>query len=188
MNLPCFSRSQIGVTILLSAGILFLYAWRANFWRGYSWPEAPPRSLVFVEVTGEVTHPCIYTFSHPPTLLEALRTAGGPASAAPASQTLASGSRVEIDKDGRCHVSRMAGARLLTLGLAIDLNHATPEDLEALPGIGPVLAGRIVAHRQKHGPFRHVDDLQQVPGIGPKNLEQIRPYLTVDSLKVPAER
>lgn len=141
-----------------------------------------------MEVIGEVAHPGVYTFSHPPTLLEALKTAGGPASAAPASQTLASGSRVEIDKDGRCQVSRMAGARLLTLGLAIDLNHASPEDLEALPGIGPVLAGRVVAHRQKHGPFRRIEDLQQVPGIGPKNLEQLRPYLTVESLKVPAER
>jgi competence protein ComEA len=52
-------------------------------------------------------------------------------------------------------------------GGKIDLNAATAADLDALPGIGPVLAQRIVDHRAQHGPFRSVDDLDDVPGIGP---------------------
>jgi|UniRef100_A0A7C3WQ51 competence protein ComEA len=180
MSLPCFSRSQIGVTLLLSLGIWFLYAWRANFWLSPSPAGVSRQNPVFIEVTGEVSRPGVYEFSEPPTLLAVLNQAGGPAPAGLGNPTLASGSRVEIDRTGRGQISRMAGAQLLTLGLPIDLNAATQADLEALPGIGPVLAGRIIAHRQSRGPFRRIEDLQQVPGIGPKNLEQIKPYLALN--------
>ncbi len=185
MNLPYFSRSQTGTILLLGAALFFLYAWRANFWLTPSPSDAPPQNLFFVEVAGAVSKPGVYAFSSPPTLPAVLDRAGGPALAAAAHQILASGSRVEIDKDGRCRVGRMAGARLLTLGLAVDLNTASEEDLEALPGIGPALAGRIVAYRRAHGPFRRMEDLLQVSGIGPQNLEKIKPYLSLNGLKEP---
>jgi len=50
----------------------------------------------------------------------------------------------------------------------VDLNRATAAELDALPGIGPVLARRIVEHRERFGPYRRVQDLLDVPGIGPK--------------------
>ncbi len=62
---------------------------------------------------------------------------------------------------------------------AVDLNRATAEDLETLPGIGPVLAERIVAHRRHAGPFERVEDLRSVKGIGKKTLEKIRPMVNV---------
>jgi competence protein ComEA len=52
-------------------------------------------------------------------------------------------------------------------GGVLDLNTATVADLDALPGIGPVLAQRIVDHRTAHGPFTSVDQLDDVSGIGP---------------------
>ena len=61
----------------------------------------------------------------------------------------------------------------------IDINQATAEDFQKLPGIGPGLAGRIVAYRKKHGPFRRVEDLLVVRGIGHKKWKAIRPYLKV---------
>lgn len=61
----------------------------------------------------------------------------------------------------------------------VDLNDGTLAELEHLPGIGPVLAGRIVAYRTSHGAFRHIDDLALVPGIGKKRLEQLRPLVGV---------
>jgi competence protein ComEA len=179
MNLPSFNRSQTGVIILLAAALLLLHAWRADFWMAPSPSPAPPQNLVFVEITGAVSRPGVHAFPHPPTLLEALKTAGGAPIAVPANPTLASGSLIDIDQAGRYRLGRMASPRLLTLGLAINLNAATQEDLEALPGIGPVLAERIIAHRITHGPFRRIEDLQGVSGIGPKNLEHIRPYLTL---------
>jgi competence protein ComEA len=50
----------------------------------------------------------------------------------------------------------------------IDINRAGATDLQALPGVGPVLARRIVTHRETHGPFRDPADLLQVPGVGAK--------------------
>lgn len=61
----------------------------------------------------------------------------------------------------------------------IDLNTATVEQLEELPGVGPVTAQRIVAFRDKSGPFRKVEDLLAVPRITKARLEKLRPYVMV---------
>lgn len=61
----------------------------------------------------------------------------------------------------------------------VDLNDGTFAELTDLPGIGPILAERIVAHRMSHGAFRRIEDLALVPGIGEKRLEQLRPLVGV---------
>ena len=61
----------------------------------------------------------------------------------------------------------------------IDINHASAVELQALPGVGPVLAQRMVEWRTAHGRYRTVEDLQEVKGIGKKRLEQLRPLVTV---------
>ena len=65
------------------------------------------------------------------------------------------------------------------LVLPLDLNAVGAEALQGLPGIGPTLAERIVAHREAHGPFQTAEDLLRVPGIGPKRWERIRPAIRV---------
>lgn len=57
----------------------------------------------------------------------------------------------------------------------LDLNTASKKELQSIKGVGPVLAQRIIAGR----PYRTVDDLRKVKGIGPKTLENIRPYFVV---------
>lgn len=63
----------------------------------------------------------------------------------------------------------------------LDLNSATPEQLEELPGIGPSAAQAIVNFRTKSGPFRRVEDLLAIRGISQRKLDQIRPYVMVGS-------
>lgn len=61
----------------------------------------------------------------------------------------------------------------------VNVNTATAAQFEALPGIGPTMARRIVEHREKHGPFAKLEDLMQVKGIGEKAFLRLRPLLTV---------
>ncbi len=61
----------------------------------------------------------------------------------------------------------------------LDLNRATIEELQRLPGIGKTLAQRVVERRTAHGPYRTVDELREVKGIGAKRLARIRPLLNV---------
>ena len=64
---------------------------------------------------------------------------------------------------------------------AIDINLSTAQELEALPGIGPILAQRIVEHRMRVGGFQSIQDLDQVKGIGTKKLQVLRPLIHVIS-------
>lgn len=64
-------------------------------------------------------------------------------------------------------------------GGLIDLNDATLEELETLPGVGPTLGQAIIDHREREGPFRSIEQLLDVSGIGPSRLEQIKPLATV---------
>ena len=61
----------------------------------------------------------------------------------------------------------------------VSLNSATESDFESLPGVGPVLAGRILSWRTQHGSFSSIDDLQNVPGIGPKVFANLASYITL---------
>jgi competence protein ComEA len=64
-------------------------------------------------------------------------------------------------------------------GTPVDLNTATAEQLEALPGVGPATSRAILAYRASHGRFRSVTELLEVPGIGPAKLEALRPLVRV---------
>ncbi|QDU71952.1 ComEA family DNA-binding protein [Mucisphaera calidilacus] len=66
-------------------------------------------------------------------------------------------------------------------GLRIDVNAAPAADLQLLPGIGPKLSENIIEHRERHGPFTTITQLDDVPRIGPKTLERLRPWVTLNS-------
>ena len=67
----------------------------------------------------------------------------------------------------------------MLMGLPVDVNGATPEDLAAVPGLSARLAVAVVADRARNGPFASVDDLIRVPGIGPVRLGRARAFLAI---------
>lgn len=85
----------------------------------------------------------------------------------------------EFFSTGASHSSFTAHESILR-GLPIDINSATAEDLEAIPGMGPVTATTIVQQRQLHGKFKDFKDLLQVKGIGLKRLRRIQPFIKLE--------
>jgi competence protein ComEA len=85
----------------------------------------------------------------------------------------------EADPSVPASAARTPVSRQRPPAVPLDLNTADRGALLALPGIGPVYADRILAHRAAAGGFRSVDDLLAVRGIGPKTLERLRPFVRV---------
>lgn len=95
-------------------------------------------------------------------------------------QDLPCGSVVYVDEDsGHVTLSRISGAQLIALGKKISINSSSKEDLEAIPGIGPKMAERIIAFRESNGHFSSLRDLEKVSGIGPKKYQELEPYLSL---------
>ncbi len=61
----------------------------------------------------------------------------------------------------------------------VNINTATLQELDALPGIGPTTAQNIITYRQQHGPFQHIEDIMNVPGIGPATFDRLSSLITV---------
>ncbi len=89
------------------------------------------------------------------------------------------GQRIHVPRRGEATATAGASAAATAPGL-LNINTATAPELERLPGIGPVLASNIIAYREAHGPFRSPEDLLAVPGIGPAKLSQILDLITVE--------
>jgi len=70
-------------------------------------------------------------------------------------------------------------SRAASTSSLVNLNSATAAELEALPGVGPATATRIVDYRQKNGPFKKIEDLMNVKGIGEKSFLKLKPLVTV---------
>jgi competence protein ComEA len=178
-------RAQQFLILILGLCLTGLWAWRAGFLWHASPVLSPPQSKVFIEINGDLPRPGLHVFTDAPTIQEVWEAAGGQGTLASQIQSLRSGTKIIVGPERTFALERMSGSNLLILGLALDPNLATAGDLEALPGIGPVLARRIVEFREEQGPFKDIEELQKVKGLGPKLLDKIRPYLVIisDSLE-----
>jgi competence ComEA-like helix-hairpin-helix protein len=109
----------------------------------------------------------------PPPSLSGHAVAGLPAGGGP------SGPQAPADSGGP--IPRRASGPAAAPG-PIQINRASASELDALPGIGPVLAARIMRHREAHGPFRTLEELGAVRGVGHATIVRLRPLVAVDSL------
>jgi competence protein ComEA len=126
-----------------------------------------------------VSRPGLYRLADGARVNDAIRAAGGVTSQADLdalnlASKLKDGDKVLVPRRGESQAQGGSGATG-----KVNLNTATVEQLDTLPGIGPALAQRIVSYRQQHGGFRTLDDLEKVPGIGPAKLDGIRDLVTV---------
>jgi competence protein ComEA len=143
-------------------------------------PSAPPEQVV-VHVSGAVADPGVRTLPGGARVDDAVQAAGGATGAARTDQLnlarpLRDGEQIHVPDASEAAVAATAGADPAAL---VNLNRATAAELEELPGVGPVLAERIVAHRERQGGFRSVADLQQVSGIGEKTFAELEDLVTV---------
>jgi len=142
-------------------------------------PVAAAPAVLVVDVAGAVRRPGLYRLPHGARIADAIARAGGMSRrASPSSVNLAApladGEQVVVPALGPCGAAFASGVSAASPSSPVDLNSATVEQLDALPGIGPVTAQKIVDYRTEHGPFTSVDDLDAIPGIGPSRIDNLR--------------
>lgn len=198
---PRFTRGAVVAT----AVVLAVAVWR--FWPASPVPEATfqegspleatssqtasggASAEVVVHVAGAVAHPGVYRLPAGSRVVDAIAAAGGALGSAASdavnlARVLTDGEQVYLPLSGEVPpiaggASAGAVGQTAASGVPLDLNRASAADLVALPGIGPATAEKIVAEREKNGPFATVEDLLRVPGIGEKKLEALKEYVTV---------
>jgi competence protein ComEA len=130
-----------------------------------------------VHVSGAVAEPGLVSLPFGSRVADAILAAGGASS-----EAVLSGINLAapITNGQRVVIPTLADASVRTGGIGggpVALNHASVSELEELPGVGPVLAQRIIDHRDRHGPFTTVEDLLDVAGIGEAKLAALRDYV-----------
>ena len=178
-----FSRIQkialsIIAAIVLSLSVLIVLRGNTQITAA---PEIIPITIaepeIFVDVTGAVNNPGVYTLTGRSRVIDAIKAAGDSAPGADLStinlaRMLNDGEQIYVDST----VVNSSGQRVskkVSSG-PINFNRATLRQLDALDGIGPVIAGRIIEYRKKNGSFFTIDDLQKVSGIGAAKFAQIK--------------
>jgi competence protein ComEA len=181
---------------LLVAGVLLavlLLGGRLLSRGGSAAPPPPPilppttsttPSRIVVHVVGAVRRAGLYRLSQGDRVADAVARAGGATRKADLSLVnlaalVSDGEQVVVPRRGAVVGASggAAGAAAGAGGVAtgpVHLNSATVEQLDTLPGVGPVTAQKIVDYREKHGAFTSVDELDAVPGIGPARLDELR--------------
>lgn len=143
-----------------------------------------PEVVVLVDVAGWVHRPGVYEFTEGARVIDAIDAAGGARSGAllealNLAAPLTDGIQILVPREGQESVAPAPVTGGAVAGGLVNVNSAMATELEELPGIGEVIAQRIIDYRTENGPFATVDELLDVSGIGDAILESIRELVTV---------
>jgi competence protein ComEA len=172
----------LGVLVILFSALIVV---RGNSHEVVAPPIVPIQIAapeIFIDVTGAVNKPGVYTMPANSRVIDAIKAAGDSAPGADLStinlaRVLSDGEQIYVDAT----ILNSAGVRVskTTHSAFININRATAGQLDSLDGIGPVIAKRIVEYRKVNGPFISIEDLQKVSGIGVAKFAQIKSKLRV---------
>jgi competence protein ComEA len=154
---------------------------------------SPTKIPIEVHVVGAVVRPGVYALSEGSRVQDAITAAGGLLTSVDSSglnlaAKLEDGQQLTIPSQAGAGATPEGGAPFTVVptvgastptGDLININTASVEELDALPGIGPTTAQNIVDYRTQHGPFQHIEDIMNVPGIGPATFDSIQNLITV---------
>jgi len=178
-----YSQTQKRTLLIIGSLLLLLSVFIVA--RGNSQPseamEVIPITItepeIFVDVTGAVNKPGVYTLTGKSRVIDAIKAAGDSAPGADLStinlaRVLNDGEQIYVDST----IVNSSGVRVSKAVRSgpININRATARQLDALDGVGPVIAQRIVDYRKLNGSFLTIDDLQKVSGIGAAKFAQIK--------------
>lgn len=172
----------LGVLVILFSALIVV---RGNSHEVVAPPIVPIQIAapeIFIDVTGAVNKPGVYTMPANSRVIDAIKAAGDSAPGADLStinlaRVLSDGEQIYVDAT----ILNSAGVRVskTTHSAFININRATAGQLDSLDGIGPVIAKRIVEYRKVNGPFISIEELQKVSGIGVAKFAQIKSKLRV---------
>ena len=182
---------------LLVAGALYITS-RVPVGQPIILQPTPTTQPIYVFIIGAVKHPGVYKLPSGSRYVEAVQMAGGFLIDADISQINLA--RKLIDEEqivvpgGTANPTpelTIGGNGLLftptpPAGEPVNVNTASADELDQIPGIGPTAAQKIIEYRTANGPFTRIEDLLKVPGIGPTILEEIRGQVTVGELPTTA--
>ena len=181
-------------TLYLASGILFGLFLAALVWVVARNPSGeavilrpvPTEKPVIVHITGAVPRPGVYALPQGARIQDAISAAGGFLAEAEKSQInlaalLEDGEKLDIPFiEGASPILATPGPTIEAVSTElININTASAEELDSLPGIGATLAQRIIEYREQNGPFINPEDIINVPGIGSGNYERFKDMITV---------
>lgn len=144
-----------------------------------------PGTEIGVDVIGAVQQPGVYYLAHPARIADVVKVAGGLAPDADRERInlaahIADGQQIRVPRVGEQAQVEQVPVRASGSGGSVNLNQADGTALATLPGIGPTTAAAIVAYRTSNGPFKRIEDVQNVKGIGPSLFGKIKDHITID--------
>jgi competence protein ComEA len=198
MKIPDFTPEQRKGLIVLAAGALtltlfFFFSSRTEavpplqsssaLTPGDSATPNNPTRLLYIDVAGKVKAPGVYQLPEGSRVIDAIKIAGGLKPGVSTShinlaRKLIDGEQVLITKEKFVAAPSSSGRKMIYTG-KVSINTASKAQFDSLPGIGPVIAQRIIDHRSKNGPFATSESIQSVSGIGEAIFRQISDRLTL---------